>query len=716
MAIIIALALMIFVVMLAFENGGSLFRGGNSTTVGKVNGASIDYKDFMIKVGKQEKNMEARGYGSGSALQQQAVDAVWNDEVNDILQKSELDKLGISVGKKEMGDILYGPNAPDDLKRLFTDTATGLYNGQLAKTNIDQLLKMKKGTAEQLQQREQFIDYINYLQSARIKDKYTSLLSNSINYPKWFIEKQIADNSQLATIALVRDNYASNTDSTIKISDKEIEEYLDKHKKEFKQQESRSISYVSFSTRPSGADSAAAKERVQTLKPEFDSVKNVERFFAAQGITTFKDDYQIASAVTSPVKDSIFKLPVGTVYGPYLDGSSYTLAKLLGIRQQPDMVKVRHILVETARQDPQTGQMTPSRDTVSARKLIDSIQEAIKKGSNFDTLCFKFSDDRGKFDQKTKKFTGGIYDSVKAGKMVPEFNDYIFGHSVGSKGVVKTEFGYHYIEILSQQGSVPAYKIAFLPKPIESSPETETNASNMAAQFAGDSPDQKRFDTNAAKLQKINGIVKGFAPDITPSSYQVNGLGQARQLIKSIYKAKLGEVLEPEQAGDNWVVAIVTEVNEEGTLSVAKARPQIESVLKNKKVAEKLKQKAGNITTLEAAAAVFGGKQIETIDSLRMLGAQSSPAARGISSEPKVIGAAFNPANRGKVVPQLIEGASGVYVVRVDNVTATSVADANVAEQRKAKYQQGKQQATYRSPIQVLRDAATIKDQRIKFF
>jgi peptidyl-prolyl cis-trans isomerase D len=300
--------------------------------------------------------------------------------------------------------------------------------------------------------------------------------------------------------------------------------------------------------------------------------------------------------------------------------------------------------------------------------------------------------------------------------MVPEFNDYIFGHSVGSKGVVKTEFGYHYIEILSQQGSIPAYKIAFLPKPIESSTETETNASNMAAQFAGDSPDQKRFDTNAAKLPKTNAIVKSVATDITPSSYSINGLGQSRTLVKNIYKAKLGEVLEPEKAGENWVVAMVTEIIEEGTLPLAKAKIQIEPILKNIKVAEKLKQKVGNITTLEAAATALGGKQIEIIDSLRMTGAQTTRPAMGISTEPKVIGAAFNSANRNKVVTQLIEGKNGVYVLRVDNVMATSVGDANVAEQRKSKYQLGKQQAMYRSPIQVLRDAATIKDDRIKFF
>jgi peptidyl-prolyl cis-trans isomerase D len=186
-------------------------------------------------------------------------------------------------------------------------------------------------------------------------------------------------------------------------------------------------------------------------------------------------------------------------------------------------------------------------------------------------------------------------------------------------------------------------------------------------------------------------------------------------LVKNIYKAKLGEVMEPEKAGENYVVAIVTEINEEGKLSLVKARPQIEPLLRNKKIAEKLKQKIGNITTLEAAATALGGKQIETIDSLRMLGTQTGRAV-AIASEPKVMGAAFNPANKGKVVPQVIEGSSGVYVVRVDDVTTTAVADANVAEQRKTKYQNGKQQATYRSPLDVLRNAATIKDRRINFF
>jgi len=60
-----------------------------------------------------------------------------------------------------------------------------------------------------------------------------------------------------------------------------------------------------------------------------------------------------------------------------------------------------------------------------------------------------------------------------------------------------------------------------------------------------------------------------------------------------------------------------------------------------------------------------------------------------------------------------------VYVIRVDNVSATAVADANIAEQRRSRYQTEKSMAQYRpnsNPIQVLREAATIKDRRIEFF
>ena len=101
-----------------------------------------------------------------------------------------------------------------------------------------------------------------------------------------------------------------------------------------------------------------------------------------------------------------------------------------------------------------------------------------------------------------------------------------------------------------------------------------------------------------------------------------------------------------------------------------------------------------------------------------------------IAYEPKVVGAAFNPANKGKVVNQALDGRYGnVYVIRVDNVGATAVENADVEGQRRSTEAQlrmnilttnqnsqfnfGQQQY---DPAAVLRKAATIKDYRNKFY
>ena len=97
------------------------------------------------------------------------------------------------------------------------------------------------------------------------------------------IEKTNADNSQIASINFVRIPYQTISDSTIHISDAEIQTYLDNHKDQFAQEESRAISYVSFSAAPTSGDSASIFQQVQSLRPEFTSTKDVESFLAKNG-------------------------------------------------------------------------------------------------------------------------------------------------------------------------------------------------------------------------------------------------------------------------------------------------------------------------------------------------------------------------------------------------------------------------------------------------
>lgn len=693
----IALALVGFILTDYFSGRGRGGGGGGKNTVGVVNGTKITRDDFGKKIQQTEEIMKQQGFPQTAGLTHQAIEQTWNQEVMRIVLVDEFKKLGMRIEKKELGDILYGPGMPADLKQQLTDPKTGIYDPVLAKQQVDQMLKSKQTPQEQ---KDRFNNYVYELEQQRMTEKFVAMMSNSINFPRWYVEKQNADNSQMAKVSVIKAAYSSIPDSTIKVEDKEIADYISKHKDEFKQQESRSINYVTFSAAPNKSDSLFARNKLMELKPGFDTADNVEQILLREGVTNFYNGHISGKSIQLGAKDSIFRLPVGAVYGPYLDGGSYVLAKLISVKQIPDTVKARHILIGTT-----------SRDTTAAYNLADSIQKAIAKGSVFDSLAIKFSEDPGSKDK------GGVYESVYSGQMVPPFNEFIFLNPVGTKGIVKTEFGYHYIEILSSKGSGPGYKIAQLPKEIFASEETIAEALNKASQFAGDSRDQKSFDANFEKNLKPQKYVKGVAIDIKPNDAQVQGVGLARLFVKNIYSAKLGQTLSPELVNDNYVVAIVTEINKEGTASVAKARMMVEPALRNKKKAAILKQKLGSITTMEAAAAAWGGKPIEVVDSLRMNSRSNNPT---LGYEPKVSGAAFNPANKGKVVPEGLEGISGVYVLRVDNVSATSITQGDIGEQRKSMGQQKKieisnpQSPAY--PINSLQKAATIRDKRSEIY
>ena len=696
--IAIAVALSGFILMDAFTGRSRLFGGGNSTTIGKVNGENIDYADFARKVKAQEDQAQQQNYELNDATRQQIIESVWNQEVDQALLKDEFDELGLTVGKKEMNDVLFGANPPQDLKQGFTDPQTGQYNALSAQQYFANL--KKSGTPEQKAQMNAYLESLEYQQEVA---KYAALLSNSIYYPKWFLEKENTDNSLMAKVAYVSVPYSTISDSAVKVSDDEIKAYINDHKDEFDQKEpTRSIAYISFSAAPTKADSAVVFQQVEALKPQFAAAKDPGTFITQQGSSLdFSDQYFGKSTIQVPNKDSIFALPNGGVYGPYLDQSNYVLARKIDEKTMPDSAKVRHILIQT--NNPQTRQTL--LDDSTAKKRIDSIALAIKNGASFDSLAQRFSDD------KSSAVKGGVIDYFPQGQMVKAFNDSVFNGKVGERKIVKTEFGYHLVEILDQKGSQPYYKIAYLAKPIVASQETDNSASNRASEFAGNSRDQKAFDAAFDKDLRGKGYAKLIAADIRPMDFSINGLGASREFVKAIFDADKGSVLQPYRVGDAYVVAVVTDVQEAGLQSVAKAKPTVEPILRNQKKAAQIKQKIGKVSSLDAVAAATN-QQVQSTDSLRFSG-ERNPA---LGYEGKVLGAAFNPDNRNKVVPEPIEGQAGVYALRVDNVTSTSVMAGNIDEQRKNLIAQARQTMQYRPPTEVLKKNASIKDNRSKFY
>ena len=701
---LIALSLIGFLLMDAFVGRSRLF-GNRSTVVGTIDGQKIEYDEFERQISGQEERYKAQGYPVNDAMQQNIRDEVWRQMIEDALLSKDYTKLGLDVSDKEINDMLVGVDAIPDVKRAFTDPKTGIFDSQAAAAQINQLRSIykagpkKTGDNRQYEAAKSFFEEsVPQIIKMRLREKYTSLLANSAYVPKWMIEKMNADNSQLAAISYVNTPYFTIPDSAAKITDGEIEDYVSQHKDQFKQEESRSIAYVTFDAAPNASDSAKLRQQLVDLSADFAKANDPQAFLARVGSELpYGDTYIGKSRIQVPSKDSIFALAKGSVYGPYLDGTNYTVAKLVDEKTMSDSVRARHILIATM--DPQTQQ--PTMDDSTAKKKIDSIRNLIEKGGQkFDSVAAKLSDDPG---SKTK---GGDLGYFTADRMVKEFSDFAFNHKVGEKGIVKSQFGYHYIEVLDQKNFEPAYKVAYLSRKIETSPETDQAASGLASQFAGESRNAQAFDDNVQKdkLQRLN------APDVQPSEVSIPGLGPNRQLVRWIYDADLGNVSEPFAVGDKYVVALLTEINKAGTMSAAKARNVVEPILRNKKKAEQIMKKLGSPASLDAAATA-SGQQIMHADSVLF----SSPYIANVGQEPKVIGFAFDKDLTGKPVSPLIPGNGGVYVIRVEKVSALSNPNADLQQQRFVQEQQQRQRISY-GLLDALRKLATVEDDRGKFF
>lgn len=693
--VVISLSLIGFILMDARQGGNNLNAAGGN--IGKVDGQEIGQNEFNTKVKNMELQEEQQsGTKPTNSRTAQIREQVWNQIVAEKVFYAEAEKLGIDFTSKELETVLKSnePGNPFLQEKQLMDPATG----KLDINKVNQaLINIKKMKGEQWEMVNAQILEPQKLTS--VSTKYFALLNASAYYPSWMEEKDLKEKNNFATISYVQVPYQTISDSTIKVTDADIENYVSKHKALFKQDAGRMISYVAFSQLPSAADSAKIKSLVENLKNDFANANdNSIKTFLARNASAmeFDTNYVPKSRINSRAIDSITKLPVGSVYGPYVDNNDYVLAKFMGSKTLPDSVNARHILIATV--NNQTGE--PLLEDSVAKKRADSIYNAIKGGANFAMLALQYSADGS-------KAKGGDLGTFAYGQMVPEFNDFCFNKPVGSMGVVHTQFGYHIVDVLKQMGQSPAYKIAFLAKEIFSSEETINKASNEAIKLSAEK-DPKKME---AYIQK-NGLKKITVPTlIKENDAQIGQMQDARQLVRWVFEAKKGDVSDPLPVGDQFIVATVDKIYKEGTQDVETAKPLAENSIKEEKKGEMIIKNLGANVTLETAASKYSKEILNA-------GADSSITFKtqiinSIGNEPKLIGAIFNKANLNKVANPLA-GKTAVYVFKVNSIAAKTDNE-DIAQFRAGQLTALRNQAVS-NWFEGLRKKATIKDNRSKFF
>ena len=700
--IIIALALFSFIIGDIFSNMGSADKSQN--VVATVNGDDIERGAFMNQV----ENVQRQSGGSVSNTQ--AMNRVWDQEVRNKVMQTQYDAVGISIERDYMRQLLK-----QNLGSLeeFKNEA-GLFD----EDKLNEFIANLKAIAPETStlngspvNYKAWTDFEQTISQTGVQQTYFNLVKAGVigTLTEGELDYQLENDK--ADLKYVQIPFSSIPDSVLTIKKSDIKNYIKNHPKKYQVEASRDLVYVQFKEEASLEDEQAIQAELSALvddKVEFNEAakanetvigfKNTtdpEAFVNANSSVKYNDAFVFESSLPKAEVEAMTSLAVNDVYGPYKEGTNYKLSKLVGKKMISDSTKVRHILIPFVGGARSDAAVTATE--AEAKTQADSIYEVLKSNrSKFKSLLVLSSD-------KVSNEKDGEIEFAYTDGFAEEFKAYSFENPEGSLGVVKTNFGYHVIEILSQGPKQQAYKVATIVQ------ETEPSVKTIDDVFKNKS----KFEIAIAK-SNFNEVASEANYKTMPVSSikeldeSIPGIGMQRAIVRWSFEdgVELGDFKSFNISGGGFVVAKITAVNEEGLMSVEKASvTALPEIRKEKKAALIIGRTSA--TTLEAIASEEG-QTVKTALAVNM----KNPTLSGAGREPKVIGTAFG-LTEGST-SKLVVGLNGVYAVQLTKSTpANELPNYQAAANRVG---QAKSNAVNSKLYTALKDAAEIEDNRATFY
>ena len=647
--LVIALALFAFILSSLFDNKDALFNK-SPDVVATINGKDLSRQAFMAQV-------DARN--NGNLTQSQVMNQVFDAEVRKSVMESQFDELGLTVGREQMRDILKTQyaNSPQFLNAdgIFDESLLNQYIADLKKSNSEFYYRWVQGE--------------NAMASGALQQNYLNMIKAASNATLAEGELEHKLQSDKVDIKYVSVPFSSIPDSSVAVSKSEIKDYINKNKKKYEVEASRNLQYVKFENIATVADEEAiTTDLIKLIKGESTYNANTKQTENAVGFIAmsnenaialanaesdatvkYQDRFVFASSFPTGVRDSISKLDVGNVYGPYKDGKTFKITKLLTKEQSYDSLKVRHILIPF--KDSLNTNPIIVKTEREAKKTADSILSIVRKDkSKFADLVF-LSSDQGSIAKE------GVYDWHPSGTMVKEFNEFEITKNVGDLGVVKTQFGFHVIELLGRKSKKPAYKVATIERQVEPSVDTENAVFRKATNFEVTLGKQAFQD--AAKASNLN---VSPVSSIKELDENIPGVGPLRTLVRWTFEdgSKVGDTKRFETT-DGYIVAQITGKNEAGLMNTEDASVTALPEIRKQKKAKLIKDRVSASTLTDFATAE--NQTVKTALAINM----KNPTIAGAGLEPIVVGTAFG-LDEGQT-SKLIVGTKGVYMVEVTKKT-----------------------------------------------
>ena len=687
---IIALSLGAFVLLGDFFGSkNSLFGGVQS--VGEIAGEEIAYNEFQATLDIVEANYAAQNGKQATETEMPALrDQAWNQLIFKKAFQKEFDRLGMEVSDEELADMVQGNNVHPAIKQAFVNPQTKEFDRTQVVNYLKNFDKLEP------QQKAMWANFESNLGPDRLRVKFENLLKQS-NYittaeAKHFHEAQNAK----ASLKYLYVPFFTISDSTVKVTDEELEAYLDKNKGKYKAEEGRSISYVAIPVSASKEDSAAVRKDLEEMAEGFRTTESDSMFVRANSDAPFNNAYLGMGELPQAVKDKGVPQK-GKVYGPIIDNGTYKIIKISNVKSDTTgSARASHILFKASAETDEAK--------AEALKKAKEVLAQIKGGASFEEMARQHGTDG-------TASVGGDLGWFSQGRMVKEFEKAVF--SYGKTGLlpepVKTQFGYHIIKV-TEPVMKQRFQVASIERNIGSSDETKDAAFRKADQLAGTSKDLASFKKNVAADKTLT---LQEAKNLGRSDRNVNNLQSARELVRWAYNDETapGTVSPVFEAGDFYVVAVLTGKREKGKHSIDDMREELTAAVRNEKKGQQILAKLKNAkgSNLDEMAKAYGQDAVvRSADNVTFGGNY----IEGLGAEAEAIGKAFSLKPGKRTAP--FAGQTGVMVLEMNSLTP-----AEAPTDLKAIKQQMQQQQAMRiegNVYEAVKESAGIKDNRSRYF
>ena len=692
---VIGVALLAFILGDLLTSGNTFLRKYQDKAF-VVDGDFVSTQEYFDRVAEWEdfQKMVSGENSLDESATSQIRDIVYQQMVKERILDSQAKKLGLTVSKEEINDLVHGDVISPLLQQLplFVDPQTGQFDKStllnfLSTINTDESMLPPEQIAMVRQYKSIWLFIENLIKYQRLEEKYGSLLSSAVMVNDAEAKTAFDQTQQSADLIYVVQNYYTIPDSVASVTDAEIKKFYNENQNLFKASNPRAkLTYFTKEVVPSDEDFDEVEKATSEVYEKLLTTTNAAAVVSDYSDAPFVDAYISANLLSPDERSFVQSAEVSDVYGPFRDGDSFKLYKYLGKTVAPDSVKLRMIGIP---------EIIANDSLVTA--YIDSLHILIKEGKDFTELANELN------PQSNGGEIGWVreIDLVQAG---PNVAQDIFSIPTGSVSKIKMPGQQSLIYVEEKTNPVEKYKLAVVNMPVIVSDKTQNNIDNELNQLVS----EPNIKDNFTQLAQEKGYSVIPSQTVGATDHMLAQMQGSRQVINWALNEKEGAIKKFDLSR-NRIVARVDKIIPAGVLPLSEVSDNIRSLLLNDKKAEKIISdlNSKNLTTLEDYATAMDSK----IDSVKFVDFNTSNITN-LGNEPVLNAyAAYAPLN---TIVGPLKGNMGVFVI--DVINREQVEGEYNAEDQKIAMQLNAIYRLQNQAIEVLKDKMKVVDNRYKFY